>query len=103
MRATDQNSGTALSIGVFFSVMIAGLASTLPQTLRRGLIGSGVPVTVAHEVEALPQLSYRAYSGRIASCMPCRVAGFAVTLIFVIFDSSLTAKASTICSRPAGA
>ncbi len=30
MRATFQNSGTALSIGVFFSLMIAGLSSTLP-------------------------------------------------------------------------
>ena len=28
MRSTYQNSGTALSIGVFFSLMIAGLAST---------------------------------------------------------------------------
>jgi MFS family permease len=33
MRSTYQNSGTALSIGVFFSLMIAGLASTLPATL----------------------------------------------------------------------
>jgi len=27
MRSTFQNSGTALSIGVFFSLMIAGLAA----------------------------------------------------------------------------
>jgi hypothetical protein len=33
MRSTFQNSGTALSIGVFFSLMIAGLAATLPRTL----------------------------------------------------------------------
>jgi hypothetical protein len=37
MRSTFQNSGTALSIGVFFSVMIAGLASRLPVTLASGL------------------------------------------------------------------
>ena len=30
MRATFFNSGTSLSIGVFFSLMIAGLAATLP-------------------------------------------------------------------------
>ena len=30
MRSTFQNSGTALSIGVFFSLMIAGLAASLP-------------------------------------------------------------------------
>ena len=37
MRSTFQNSGTALSIGVFFSLMIAGLASRLPVTLTAGL------------------------------------------------------------------
>ena len=30
MRSTFQNSGMSLSIGIFFSLMIAGLASTLP-------------------------------------------------------------------------
>src|SRR5258706_15794461 len=33
MRATFQNSGNSMSIGVFFSLMIAGLASSLPTTL----------------------------------------------------------------------
>ncbi len=41
MRSTFQNSGTALSIGVFFSLMIAGLASTLPTTLTSGLQPAG--------------------------------------------------------------
>ena len=44
MRATFQNSGTALSIGVFFSLMIAGLASSLPRTLAAGLRQQGVPL-----------------------------------------------------------
>ena len=43
MRSTFQNSGTALSIGVFFSLMIAGLASSLPHTLTSGLQQQGVP------------------------------------------------------------
>jgi hypothetical protein len=43
MRATFQNTGTALSIGVFFSLMIAGLAGTLPKTLTSGLQDHGVP------------------------------------------------------------
>ena len=30
MRGTFMNSGSALSIGIFFSLMVAGLASTLP-------------------------------------------------------------------------
>ena len=43
MLATFQNSGFVLSIGIFFSLMIAGLASTLPTTLTRGLSAQGVP------------------------------------------------------------
>ena len=43
MRATFQNSGTALSIGVFFSLMIAGLASSLPRTLTAACSGRAYP------------------------------------------------------------
>ena len=50
MRSTFQNSGTALSIGVFFSLMIAGLASSLPKTLTSGLQHQGVPSAVAHQI-----------------------------------------------------
>ena len=57
MRATFQNSGTALSIGVFFSVMIAGLASTLPKTLASGLQHQGVPSGAAHQIGSLPPVS----------------------------------------------
>jgi MFS family permease len=54
MRATFQNTGMVLSIGVFFSLMIAGLASTLPRTLYTGLTAQGVPSAVAHNVAGLP-------------------------------------------------
>jgi hypothetical protein len=37
MRSTFQNSGTAVSIGVVFTLMIAGLSSSLPTTLSDGL------------------------------------------------------------------
>jgi MFS family permease len=57
MRATFQNSGTALSIGVFFSLMIAGLASSLPTTLASGLQRQGVPHAIAHHVASLPPVS----------------------------------------------
>jgi MFS family permease len=57
MRATFQNSGTALSIGVFFSLMIAGLASRLPQTLTSGLQRQGVPHAIAHQIATLPPVS----------------------------------------------
>jgi MFS family permease len=54
MLATFQNSGFVLSIGVFFSLMIAGLASTLPTTMTRGLTAQGVPYAIAHKIGTLP-------------------------------------------------
>jgi MFS family permease len=57
MRATFQNSGTALSIGVFFSLMIAGLSSSLPDALTSGLQHQGVPHGIAHQVGTLPPVS----------------------------------------------
>ncbi|HEY3608245.1 MAG TPA: MFS transporter [Pseudonocardiaceae bacterium] len=57
MRSTFQNSGTALSIGVFFSLMITGLATTLPHTMATGLHAQGVPLATANDVAALPPVS----------------------------------------------
>src|SRR5437016_472985 len=54
MRATFQNSGMLVSIGLFFSLMIAGLASALPASMSAGLIGQGVPAAVANQVSHLP-------------------------------------------------
>ncbi|HEX5089316.1 MAG TPA: MFS transporter [Nocardioides sp.] len=54
MRGTFMNSGSALSIGIFFSLMIAGLASSLPTSLRSGLTAQGVPADVAGQVADLP-------------------------------------------------
>jgi MFS family permease len=57
MRSTFQDSGTALSIGVFFSLMIAGLASTLPKTLTSGLQSQGVAHSLAQQIGSLPPVS----------------------------------------------
>jgi hypothetical protein len=57
MRSTFQSSGTSLSIGVFFSLMIAGLASSLPHTLTSGLQQQGVAHGIAQHVGALPPVS----------------------------------------------
>ena len=54
MLATFQNSGFVLSIGIFFSLMIAGLAATLPKTLTNGLTAQGVPHGIAHQIGSLP-------------------------------------------------
>jgi MFS family permease len=57
MLATFQNSGFVLSIGVFFSLMIAGLASTLPTTLTGGLTAHGVPYAIAHKIGQAPPVA----------------------------------------------
>ena len=57
MRATFQNGGSLMSIGVFFSIITAGLASVLPATLFNGLKQAGVPVAVAVKIAHLPPTS----------------------------------------------
>jgi hypothetical protein len=54
MLATFQNSGFVLSIGIFFTLMIAGLAATLPDTLTHGLAAQGVPHAIAFKIGSLP-------------------------------------------------
>lgn len=54
VRATFFNAGSSLSIGIFFSLMIVGLAHTLPATLSAGLQQQGVSASVAHQVADLP-------------------------------------------------
>jgi MFS family permease len=54
MRGTFFNAGSSLSIGVFFSLMVVGLAATLPKTLTSGLTAHGVPTAVATQIGNLP-------------------------------------------------
>src|SRR6202020_2132613 len=43
MNTTFQNSAQVFSIGIFFTLMIVGLSSTLPHSLYHGLPAHGVP------------------------------------------------------------
>lgn len=54
VRSTFFNAGNSLSIGIFFSLMIVGLANTLPSALTSGLTQQGVSASVAHDVANLP-------------------------------------------------
>jgi hypothetical protein len=57
MSTTFQNTSMVLSIGIFFSLMIAGLAGSLPATMQNGLAAHGVPAAQAHAVAGLPPVS----------------------------------------------
>jgi MFS family permease len=57
MNQTFQNSAQVLSIGVFFTLMILGLASNLPHTLSAGLQAHGVSAAAAHSAARTPPVS----------------------------------------------
>jgi MFS family permease len=57
MNQTFQNSAQVISIGVFFTLMIAGLATTLPSALSGGLQAHGVTAAAAHRAAQLPPVS----------------------------------------------
>ncbi|WP_435155101.1 MFS transporter [Amycolatopsis sacchari] len=54
MTATFQNSAMVLSIGFFFSLMIAGLSDHLPTAMAQGLTAHGVPADSANGIAQLP-------------------------------------------------
>jgi hypothetical protein len=54
MRGTFFNSDTSLSIGVLFTLMIVGLAQTLPRALTDGLQAHGVSQAVASSIGHQP-------------------------------------------------
>ena len=54
MAATFQNSSMVLSIGIFFSLVIIGLAGSLPGVLYHGLSSNGVPHADALRISHLP-------------------------------------------------
>jgi MFS family permease len=57
ISATFQNAAMVLSIGIFFSLIITGLSSSLPHTLSSGLTAQGVPAADAARLGALPPVS----------------------------------------------
>jgi MFS family permease len=56
MIATFQNTAFVLSIGIFFSLMVAGLSSKLPGSLSTGLTAQGIPAAAAHQISHLPPI-----------------------------------------------
>jgi MFS family permease len=57
MNQTFQNSAQVLSIGIFFTLLVIGLASTLPGTLTSGLQAHGVGAAAAQHAGHTPPIS----------------------------------------------
>ena len=66
-----------LSIGVFFTLMIVGLAAGLPHTLQTGLVAHGVPAADATRISHLPPVatlfaSFLGYNPMADAARPAR-------------------------------
>ncbi len=57
MRSTFQNTGTALSMTLYFTILIIGLSHHLPAALNSALLGVGVPADAAAQVANMPPTS----------------------------------------------
>jgi MFS family permease len=57
MNQTFQNSAQVLSVGIFFSLMIAGLATSLPHAMASGLEAHGVAAADATRIAHTPPVS----------------------------------------------
>jgi MFS family permease len=57
MNSTFQNSAQVFSIGIFFTLMISGLAAALPSALTTGLEAHHVPADAAAAVATSPPVS----------------------------------------------
>src|SRR5487761_120929 len=56
MIATFQNSAFVLSIGIFFTLMVAGLSGKLLAAMTSGLTAQGVPAAAAAPISHLPPI-----------------------------------------------
>ncbi|MEM0270972.1 MAG: MFS transporter [Thermoprotei archaeon] len=54
MRATLQNTGQTISLGIFFTIVILGLTTTLPGALYSSLVKAGVPTQIAQQFSNIP-------------------------------------------------
>jgi MFS family permease len=57
MNQTFQNSAQVISIGIFFTLLVIGLASSLPAAMSSGLQAHGISAAAAHRAAAAPPIS----------------------------------------------
>jgi EmrB/QacA subfamily drug resistance transporter len=77
MRATLQNTGMALSMTLYFSILIIGMTQNLPAAMFHGLVDAGVPAAAARQVADLPPTTalFAAFLGYnpMASMLPASI------------------------------
>ncbi|WP_137815033.1 MFS transporter [Gandjariella thermophila] len=133
MSATFQNSAMVLSIGIFFSLIVTGLATNLPSAMTQGLTAHGVPASDAAQIAQLPPIAvlfaaFLGYNpiqtllGPVLGRLPADQAGYLtgrsffpnlisgpfsdglkVAFWFAIAACLVAAVASALCRRPSPA
>jgi len=77
MRSTFQNTGMALSMALYFTILILGLVRSLPSVLESSLVGAGVPAAAATGIANMPPTAalFAAFLGYnpMASLLPVQV------------------------------
>jgi hypothetical protein len=58
MRVTFNNAGMPLSMGLFFTLLVLGLNSSVPGALYTALVSHGVPAGQAAQLRQVPPLGY---------------------------------------------
>ncbi len=58
MRVTFSNVGMPLSMGLFFTLLVAGLNAKVPAAMFRGLVAHGIPAAKAAALAHVPPLGY---------------------------------------------
>ena len=58
MRGTLQNTGTPLSMGILFTLMMAGMVASVPAAMYSGLTQNGVSQEVATKIANAPPTGY---------------------------------------------
>ncbi|AVQ97456.1 MFS transporter [Ethanoligenens harbinense] len=54
MRSTIQNTGIALSMTLYFTILLLGMVHQLPPVLEQGMAAQGVPAAAAARISQLP-------------------------------------------------
>jgi MFS family permease len=58
MRVTFANAGMPLSMGLFFTLLVAGLNAKVPTAMLHGLVANGIPAATAAQLAHVPPLGY---------------------------------------------
>jgi MFS family permease len=58
MRVTFSSTGMPLSMGLFFTLLVAGLNAKVPAAMLKGLVANGIPAAKAAALAHVPPLGY---------------------------------------------